>query len=142
MSEGTAALLPVDGLTAFDLRPRTLGRRILGWAGFEGLTFDPRAADPADAEMVRRFTEGFHLFAGDPLALIETLSENSPLESDGREDAIRRLFTPAVMEVVNQYPAYAIQSRPGFWPSGVGLAFCRPGSGPSSGTRPCICGAS
>lgn len=114
VSEGTAALLPVDGLTTFDLRPRTLGRRVLGWAGFEGLTFDPRAADPADTETVRRFTEGFQLFAGDPISLIATLSENGPVEADGREDALRRLFTPAVMEVVNQYPAYAIQSRPGF----------------------------
>jgi hypothetical protein len=112
--DGTAALLPVDGLAAFDLRPRTLGRRLLEWAGFKGLTFDPAAADPIDAETVRRFTALFHLFAEDPEVLLGALTDKGPPESTGQDEAIRRLFTPAVMAAVNQYPGDAIQSRPGF----------------------------
>jgi hypothetical protein len=112
--EGTAVLLPVDDLVAFDLRPRKLVPRVLGWAGPEGLTFDPAAADGTDAETVRRFTELFYLAAVDPLTLIGTLSEYSPPEPADKEEAIRQLFTPAVMAVLNRYPAYAIQSRPGF----------------------------
>jgi hypothetical protein len=114
VTEGTVALLPVDGLPAFDLRPRTLGRRILQWAGFEGLTFDPAATNPTDAETIRRFTQLFHLYSVDPVALLADLSENSPPKPADQEEAIRRLFTPAVMASVSLYPAYAIQSRPGF----------------------------
>jgi hypothetical protein len=114
VTDGTAALLPVDGLVAFDLHPRTFGRRLLAWAGFEGLTFDPAAADPTDAETVRRFTELFHLSAQDLEALLGALTDKGPPESAGQEEAIRRLFTPAVMAAVNQYPGYAMQSRPGF----------------------------
>ena len=110
----TAALLPVEGLPAFDLHPRTLGRRVLGWAGFEGLTFDPAAAAAADAETVRRFSELFQLFTADPMRLLESLADDSPPEQAGQEEAVRRLFTPSVMQVVTQYRGYAIQSRPGF----------------------------
>ena len=69
VANGTVALLPLDGLPSFDLRPRTFGRRFLGWAGFEGLTFDPSASNRVDAETVRRFAELFHLSAVDPLTL-------------------------------------------------------------------------
>ena len=111
---GTVALLPVDGLPAFDLQPRTLGRRLLGWAGFEGLTFDPDAVNPIDAETVRRFTDLFQLSVVDPVALLGALSGTSPQVPEGAEESVRRLFTPAVMAVLNQYPAYGLQSRPGF----------------------------
>jgi hypothetical protein len=114
VTERTVALLPVDGLPAFDLRPRTLGRRVLQWAGFEGLTFDPASTNPTDAETIRWFTQLFQLSAGDPVALLGDLLENSPPKLADQEEAIRRLFTPAVMASVSQYPAYAIQSRPGF----------------------------
>jgi hypothetical protein len=157
VTDGTIVLLPTNGLPDFDLRPRTLGRRILGWAGFEGMTFDPSLADPADAEKVRRFTESFYLAPMDPLAMVSELTEhatksstqrpvapfrldpfsamgelmeNRPPEWSGREEAVRRLFTPAVMEAINQYPAYAMQSRNGFlavWRgSGVQRAHARP----------------
>jgi hypothetical protein len=56
----------------------------------------------------------FHLSAEDPEALLGALTDKGPPESAGQEEAIRRLFTPAVMTAANQYPEYAIQSRPGF----------------------------
>jgi hypothetical protein len=111
---GTVALLPVDGLPAFDLRPRTFGRRLLGWTGFEGLTFDPEAINPIAAEAVRRFTDLFQLSVLDPVALLGALAGSGPPVPAGAEEAVRRLFTPAVMAMVSQYPAYALQSRPGF----------------------------
>ena len=46
VTEGTAVLLLADGLPNFDLHPRTFGRRVLGWAGLEGLTFDPAGTNP------------------------------------------------------------------------------------------------
>src|SRR5262249_11816078 len=41
VTEGTVALLPVDGLAAFDLPPRAPDRRPLGWARLQGLAFTP-----------------------------------------------------------------------------------------------------
>jgi hypothetical protein len=141
VTDGTIALLPADGLPAFDLRPRTFGRRILGWAGFQGLTFDPVAGDPADAYTIQRFSELFYLAPVDPVTMMRDMAEQTPKESDGRvhppplmgrltamgemmenrppewagrEEAVRRLFTPAMMDAINQYPEYAIQSRHGF----------------------------
>lgn len=112
-TDRTVAIMPADGLPRFDLRPRTAGRRLLGWAGFVGLTFDPAAAGPADAETVRRFADQFYLSFDDPVALIQAMPEGGPPDRAAREEAVRRLFTPAVMEAVNQFPDCAIQSGPG-----------------------------
>lgn len=114
VTQGTVALLPADGLVDFDLRPRALGQRLLEWAGFVGLTFDPTAAGPHDAETIRRFAQLFLLSAEDALAALSASGEPRSPESEEREEAIRRLFTPSVMAVLNQYRVYAIQSRPGF----------------------------
>jgi hypothetical protein len=114
VTHGTAVLLRVNGLPAFDLRPRTFGRRVLGWAGFEGMTFDPSAAHPADAGTIQRFSERFYLAPTDPLATIEAMAKDHPPENDEPEKAVRILFTPPMMAALNEYPAYAIQSRPGF----------------------------
>jgi MFS family permease len=114
VTDGTAVLLPADGVPPFDLRPRTFGRRLLGWAGLEGLTFDPSTADPADADTIQRFTELFYLASMGPAAALDELAENQPPQWPSREEAIRRLFTPALMEVINRYPEYAIESRDGF----------------------------
>jgi hypothetical protein len=114
VTNGTAVLLPTEGLPAFDLRPRTFGRRLLGWAGFEGLTFDPATAEPFDVETVQRFSQSFHLAAVDPLSLLGALAENGPTGSVEEEATLRQFFTPSIMSAVNPYPEYSLQSRPGF----------------------------
>ncbi len=141
VTDGTAVLLPADGLPDFDLRPRTFGRRILGWAGFEGMTFDSASVDPADVETVQQFTGLFYLAPMDPMSMMRELVERMPKETPGgllplpsvdpvgmmseitvnrppewvgREEAVRRLFSSALMAAINPYPEYAIQSRHGF----------------------------
>jgi len=110
----TVALLPADGLPDFDLRPRTVGRKLLGLAGFEGVTFDPDAAGPADADAVRRFGEQFQLNIGDPLTLFQTLPDGEAPDRADREAAVRRLFAPALMAAVNDFPDYAVESAGGY----------------------------
>src|SRR5262245_41314494 len=115
VTERTVALLPADGLPDFDLRPRTVGRRLLGFVGFEGLTFDPEAAGPADADTVRHFAEQFQLFIGDPLLVLQVLAageESDPKRAE-REAAVRTLFTPSVMAAVNDFPDCAVESAGG-----------------------------
>jgi hypothetical protein len=114
VTERTVALLTAEGLPDFDLRSRTVGRRLLGLAGFEGLTFDPEAGGPADADAVRRFTERFQLFVGDPLLLFKALPDGVPSDQADREAAVRRLFTPAVMAAVNEFPKYNVESSGGY----------------------------
>jgi hypothetical protein len=114
VTHGTAVLLPLQDVPDFDLRPRTIGWRLLGWAGFKGLTFDPQAVEPADAETVQQFTAGFHLFTAAPAILLDRLAKSSPPELAEQEEAVRRLFTPEVMACVNQYPGHALEARSGF----------------------------
>ena len=109
----TIALLNVGELPSFDLVPRTIELRLRQIAGIEGLTFDPESASSTDAETIHRFAKLFLLSQGESLTLWKDQADNDLPQPD-REKAIRRLFTPAVMELVNQYPSYAIQSRPGF----------------------------
>ncbi|HKB05414.1 MAG TPA: hypothetical protein VKD90_24530 [Gemmataceae bacterium] len=126
-TDRTVAILPADGLPRFDLRPRTAGRRLLGWAGFVGLTFDPAAAGPADAETVRRFADHFYLSIDDPVALLQAVPDGDSPDRAAREEVVRRLFTPTVMEAVNEFPDFAVQSGPGHlavW-SGDGILAAR-----------------
>jgi hypothetical protein len=122
-TERTVALLPAPGLPAFDLRPRTLGRRLLGMAGFEGITFDPDAAGPAGADAVRRFARHFHLSSTDSLARLGTLTVGGPPVDDA---PIRRLFTPAVMDAIGQHPGYSAQSHSGHLAVWRGRGLLRP----------------
>lgn len=130
VTDRTVALLPAVGLPDFDLRPRTLGQRMLEVAGLAGLTFDPDAAGPADAEAVRRFVETFHLSAGDPLAALNAVADGCPPDWSERETRVRRFFTPARMTAVNAFPAYGAQVGAGYlavWlRSGVLSAGLRP----------------
>ena len=45
--------------------------------------------------------------------MIRHLAEDRPPATSTGDEAVRRLFTPAVMEAVSQYPRYAIQSHEG-----------------------------
>ena len=113
-TEGTVALLPVDGLPGFELRPRTLGWRIAQAFGLVGLTFDPANADGVTGETVRQLPRKFVLWTELPWTKATWPSGSGPSEPSEQDEAVRRLFTPAVMEVVSRYPSFAIQSSPGF----------------------------
>jgi hypothetical protein len=130
VTDRTVALVPAAGLPAFDLRPRTVGRRLLGLAGFDGLSFDPDAAGPADSETVRQFNDRFQLWVGDPLALLRAVSEGGPPDGAEREAAVRQLFTPTVMAAVNDFRGFAAQAEADYlavWQmSGVRPAHSRP----------------
>lgn len=114
ITDRTVALVPVAGLPDFNLRPRTVGRRLLGLAGFDGLSFDPEAAGPADVEIVRQFNERFQLWADDPRAMLKAMAGDGPPDQTEREAAVRRLFAPAVMAAVNDYPEFAAESAAGY----------------------------
>jgi hypothetical protein len=132
ITDRTVALVPADGLPDFDLRPRTVGRRLLGLAGFDGLSFDADAAGPANAEAVRRFNQQFQLWVGDPLALLRAIAEGEPIDRAEQETAVRRLFTPAVMAAVNDFPGYAAEAAAGH------LAVWRGSGVQSATTRPAL----
>jgi hypothetical protein len=126
----TVALVPIGGLPDFDLRPRSVGRRLLSLAGFDGLSFDPEAAGPADVDTVRQFNEQFQLWVGDPLALLRVIAAGESPDRAEHEVAIRRLFTPAVMAAVSDFPNYAAEAAAGYlavWHrSGIQPARTRP----------------
>jgi hypothetical protein len=118
-TEATVALVAVEGFPAFDLRPRTLGRRLGEVLGFQGLTFDPGAV-PVHTETVRRFAQTFHVTTSDSMALLKLLEKDGQAGSTGheemarRDESVRELFSPTLMELLNRYPSYAIQSSCGF----------------------------
>jgi hypothetical protein len=114
----TVVLLPAADLPPFDLRPRTAGVRFLAMLGVEGITFDPAGlADPGKAAVVAHFNELFYLTpVGYTPAIFPDAGESTAPSAD--EQAIRRLFTVAVMEVLVQNPGWSIQSHGGhlaFW---------------------------
>ena len=110
----TTVLVSVDGLPAFELLPRTIWRRILQRIGIEGLTFDMSFASEADAKEIRHFTELFQLSLVDTPGLLEILANPNSAELLNHEESLRRLFSPKRMAQFTNYPAYSIQSRPGF----------------------------
>lgn len=113
-ADRTVAVLPAPDLPAFDLRPRKGGHRLLGLIGLQGLTFDPAAAGPADADTVARFGRQFQLHLGDPLQELGALAGVEAPDRTDHEAAVRRLFTPALMGAVNEYPDYAAEAANGF----------------------------
>ena len=96
----TVVLLAAEGVPPFDLRPRTRGARLLGWAGFRGVAFDPSgAADPAEAEEVRRFGERFRV---------------APFGQEADLDGVLRpLFRPPLMRALNRHPGCSVQVAEG-----------------------------
>jgi hypothetical protein len=87
---------------------------MLGWAGFEGVTFASETGGSFTAETVRQFTALFHLSVAGPMAVPAGLDADTLADLAAQEEAIRRVFTPAVMERLNRYPTYAVQSRSGY----------------------------
>jgi hypothetical protein len=114
VTERTVALVPADSLPTFDLRPRSVGRRLLGLVGFEGITFDADAAGPAEADAIRQFTERFQVLLGDPLEVLKQLAEDDPPDHAEHEAALRRLFAPGRMAAVNDFPEYALEASHNF----------------------------
>ncbi|RPI83600.1 MAG: hypothetical protein EHM42_08275 [Planctomycetaceae bacterium] len=100
-------------LPEFTLRPRGLGLRLLGMAGVEGLTFDCAAGlDPVESEAVAQFSRRFHLTAIDVVQMIAIADSPVDYDSDN-ENAVRRLFSPRVMELFNKHPDYSVQAGRG-----------------------------
>jgi len=118
-TKGTVALVAVEGIPAFDLHPRTFDRRLAEVLGYQGVTFDPEAV-LTHTETVRQFMKSFHLTTSDSLAIMKLLDKDSHAGSTGyeemtrRDEPVRELFSPALMELLNRYPNYAIQSSCGF----------------------------
>jgi hypothetical protein len=104
----TVALLPVEGMPDFSLRPRTWSVRILEMTGVKGITFDSESVqNPSDRETIRRFSKRFQLLATDVIDC-DDLSQSAE-----KENAIRRLFTLQVMRVFNQHTPYSLQAHNG-----------------------------
>jgi len=106
-------LLPGEGLPDFDLGPRRLRHRVLGALGVAGVLFD-RAGVPTahQAEVVGRFARSWHLAASDPLASLAAGTAGSP-EAEAAEAAVRRLFTPRVMEALGPLVGLSARVRGG-----------------------------
>src|SRR5262245_12159342 len=62
----TLVLLPGagEGFPELDLRPRSIGVRMLAGLGLEGVTFAEEGLGPVDAEVVCEFGRHYHLSAG------------------------------------------------------------------------------
>jgi hypothetical protein len=109
----TVALVPAEGLPAFDLRPRTRAMRLLGMAGVEGVTFDPSSvADPAAADEVAVFGRLFHLMPPG-VAPAGVLGTDFAPEVEDSEQALRRFFTPDLMGAFNRHPGHSAQAAAG-----------------------------
>jgi hypothetical protein len=109
----TVALVPAEGLPAFDLRPRTRAVRLLGMAGVAGITFDPMSvADPGAADAVAVFGQLFHLMPPGvaPAGLLGT--DFAP-EVEDSEQALRGFFTPDLMGGFNRHPGHSAQAAAG-----------------------------
>ncbi|MCY2966320.1 MAG: hypothetical protein NT069_22250 [Planctomycetota bacterium] len=110
----TVFLCEAAGLPEFTLCPQGLGLRLLGRAGVEGLTFDcARGLDPVESETVAQFSRQFHLKAIDVAKMIAIAVLSADEDSDN-ENAVRRLFSPRVMELFNKHPDYSLQAGQGF----------------------------
>lgn len=105
---GTVALVTAEGLPEFDLRARTIGWRLLGAAGYEGLTFDANAM-PSEYETIARFGELFHLSTSG--GLMSQLGGESTSQDAESENRLRQYFQPSLMAKLIEYPGYSIQSR-------------------------------
>ena len=114
LTDRTVVLQPIQGLPGFYLVPRTSTHSFLPKTGLDGLTFDSQTARSTDVETIEQFTRSFRLFHEGFFTLLKEPAENRPTNLSDEEETVRRMFSPAVMEIVNQYPAYSIQSRAGF----------------------------
>jgi len=123
----TVVLLPGAGLPDFDLRPRTLGARLLSVVGVEGITFDPAGAeDPDDAGAVEMFNR-LYLVAAPDLStfLARSLAPPDPALGADEEQAVRRLFVPDLMRDLTRYPGWSAQAHGGYlalWRGGIPIA--------------------
>ncbi len=123
----TVVFLPGAGLPDFDLRPRTLGTRLLRGFGVEGITFDPACAeDPDDAGAVETFNR-LYLVAAPDLGtfLAQSLAPPDPALGANVEQAVRRLFAQDLMRGLTRYPGWSAQAHGGYlalWRGGMPIA--------------------
>ncbi len=111
--ERTVALLPGEGLPDLDLGPRRFAHRVLAAMGAAGVEFDPSgAATAAEAEAIGEFVRTWHLAAGDPPRATVAGGARSP-EDEANEAAVRRMFTPLVMERLGPFAGWSARARGG-----------------------------
>lgn len=108
-TQRTVFLADIAGVPEFELRPRRLWHRWLRAFGFGELSFDAsQATCEHDRRAVERFVQYWHL-ATDDLALRD---QRWPSASE-REDAVRRWFTPSLMERLEPFRGWSVQSQHG-----------------------------
>jgi hypothetical protein len=116
----TVVLLPEAGLPAFELRPRRFHQRLLlQGIGWTKLDFDPaQAVTHDDAETVSAFIKAYTVsLHNEILSAVVARSDagERPGWHDGSapEQDVRRLFTPAAMRVLIQWPGWSVESYGG-----------------------------
>lgn len=135
----TVVVLPGVGLPDFDLRPRTLGARMLGLVGVRGISFDPAGVgDPDDAAAVAAFGRRYLVAAPDlGTYTARSLAPADPATLEGEEQAVRRLFAPELMRALACHPGWSAQAHGGylaFWRGGIPIADHGPTLGAGSGS--------
>jgi hypothetical protein len=104
----TVCLLPANGLPEFTLAPRKSGHRLVSMLGLGGMSFDPEElTTPIDRKAVERFTTLWHLAASVPTIATEAA------DFDGREQQVRNLFTPQLMDSLGTFQEWSVQIRCG-----------------------------
>lgn len=107
----TVVLLPVTGLPGFTATPLSVTTltAFKHAFGLDGMTFDPGAAPADEVEVVRRFVRAVQIdvIGSGPW-------EQATAESQARENAVRRLFTPALMAALLDHPDWYFQAA-GEW---------------------------
>jgi hypothetical protein len=104
----TIAMLPVEGLPSFELRPRQPYDRVLRWAGLRGLEFDAPAHETLDGkQLISQFTSSYRI----TLATAEALMTGT-IQVD--ETPVRRLFPLRVMQAMLRRSNWHIQCFDGY----------------------------
>jgi hypothetical protein len=106
----TLALFSVDDteLPAFELRPRTLGIRMMSLIGAEGIVFSAEDVSARDEQVIERFNKNYHLSSGLEAEAAKLVRRESPASADA-DAAIRRLFSLDVLAFFADHSAWCVQ---------------------------------
>jgi hypothetical protein len=103
----TVFLSAVSGVPELDLRPRHFGHQLFRVLGFGEMSFDARKANTAQqTRAVKCFEQHWHLSVDD----FSTFGKGSRSVSEC-EDAVRRLFTPTFMELLERFRGWSVRIR-------------------------------
>lgn len=103
----TVFLCAASDLPEFTLRPPDLGLRLAAMLGIQGMTFNSGGSlSPVDAATVAKFRNRFKLWSTDDISRVDTASVENDI-------AVRRLFSPQVMNLFNQHAGCSVEVRGG-----------------------------